>query len=71
MILLLYFISSLELNSYCARISLGKGEVDVRTETFRSDPAGTQSCPVERGEQPEASLAWAGVIQFVKRRQRS
>ena len=39
--------------------SLGRGEVDGLniTETFRWDPAGNQSRPVELGQQPEASLA--------------
>jgi len=35
----------------------GKGG-RAESETFCSDPAGNQSCPVELGQQPEASLAW-------------
>jgi hypothetical protein len=36
--------------------SLGKGDMN-RTETFRRDPAGNQSCLAKTGHQPEASLA--------------
>jgi hypothetical protein len=41
---------------------LGKGGSDVGsiTETFRWNPVGNQSHPVELGQQPEASLAWTG-----------
>ena len=39
---------------------LGKGGSDVGsiTETFRWNPVGNQSHPVEPGPQPEASPAW-------------
>jgi len=39
------------------------------TETFRWNPVGSQSHPVEPGKQPEASLAPAVVTQRTKRRQ--
>ena len=39
-------------------------------ETFRWNPAGIQSCPLEPGQQAEASLAWASVTASAKRRQR-
>lgn len=32
-----------------------------RLETFRRNPAGNQSRPVEPGQQPETSLAWGRV----------
>jgi hypothetical protein len=56
---------------HCAT-KLGRGGSDVlsSTETFRWNPAGDQSRLVELGEQPEASLAWGGVIRTAKRRQR-
>ena len=40
----------------CAK-KLGKGGKLV-LETFHQNPAGSQSCPVELDQQPEASLAW-------------
>jgi hypothetical protein len=41
------------------QVKLGKGGRDVvQPETFRWNPVGSQSHPVERGPQPEASLAW-------------
>ena len=39
-------------------------------ETFRWNPVGNQSHPVEPGQQPEASLAWSVVRPAAKRRQR-
>ncbi len=39
-------------------------------ETSRWNPAGIQSCPLEPGQQAEASLAWASVTASAKRRQR-
>jgi len=60
----LYKIPDLfRIKSYGARESLGKGEDKLVSETFQSDPAGNQSCPVEHGEQPEASLARTGVTR--------
>jgi hypothetical protein len=55
----------------CAK-KLGEGGSDVRSisETFLWNPAGKQSRLVERGPQPEASLAWGGVSRTAKRRQR-
>jgi hypothetical protein len=43
----------------CARKSLGKGERcnDYTLKTFRWNPAGRESRPVELGQQPEASVA--------------
>jgi hypothetical protein len=38
-------------------------------ETFRRNPVGNQSHPVELGQQPEASLASAGATRSTKRRQ--
>src|SRR5262249_845109 len=54
------------------QVKTGKGGKDVGNilETFGRDPAGNQSCPVEPGQQPEASLASTGVIRTAKRRQR-
>src|SRR5438552_10947313 len=51
---------------------LGKGGRDVRSnsETFRWNPVGNRSHPVELRRQPEASLAWGGAIRTAKRRQR-
>src|SRR5205085_4331011 len=53
------------------RESLGKEEGcnDCITETFRRNPVGNQSHPVEPGPQPEASLAWGLVTATAKRRQ--
>jgi hypothetical protein len=50
---------------------LGKGGRDVTStsETFRWSLVGRQSHPVERGQQPEASLAWGGLSRTAKRRQ--
>ena len=39
-------------------------------ETFRWNPVGSQSHPVELGQQPEVSLASAGATRTTKRRQR-
>ncbi len=51
---------------------LGKGGRDVgsNSETFRWNPVGNQSHPVELGRQPEASLAWGPAMVTAKRRQR-
>ena len=56
----------------CARLSLGKGESDVRSieETFRRSPVGQRAHPAESGQQPEASLASCGATYRAKRRQR-
>ena len=56
----------------CARLSLGKGESDVRSieETFRRSPVGQRAHPAESGQQPEASLASCGATHRAKRRQR-
>ena len=56
----------------CARVSLGKGESDVRRieETFRRNPVGQRAHPEESGQQPEASLASCGATHRAKRRQR-
>ena len=50
---------------------LGKGgrDVTITSETFRWSLVGSQSLPVEPGQQPEASLAWGGVSRTAKRRQ--
>ena len=50
---------------------LGKGGRDVTTtsETFRWSLVGSQSHPVEPGQQPEASLAWGVASRTAKRRQ--
>ena len=46
------------------------GEEDsLSLETFRRNPADTQSRPVEPGRQPEASLAWGGATLTAKRGQ--
>jgi WD40 repeat protein len=46
-----------------------KGCNDYTSETFRRNPAGNQSRPIELGEQSEASLAWGGESRTAKRRQ--
>jgi hypothetical protein len=38
-------------------------------ETFQWSPVGSQSHPVEPGQQLEASLAWGGESRTAKRRQ--
>jgi hypothetical protein len=43
---------------------------DCIAETFRRNPAGNQSRPIEPGQQSEASLAWGGESRTAKRRQR-
>ncbi len=48
---------------------LGKGERASNSETFRRNPAGSQSRLAELGQQPEASLAWGGATLTAKRRQ--
>jgi len=48
----------------------GKGCNECIAETFRWNPVGTQSHPVEPGRQPEASLARRPAMAAAKRRQR-
>ena len=52
-----------------ARLSLGKGEVDV-DGNLSSESGGFDSLPIEANHQSEASLAWGAVRRLVKRRQR-
>jgi NADP-dependent 3-hydroxy acid dehydrogenase YdfG len=46
------------------------GKEEERSETFRRNPVGSQSHPVEPGKHQEASLASVGAIRRTKRRQR-
>src|SRR5262249_14501470 len=50
----------LQCNETLRQAKLWKGGSDVGNtiETFRRDPVGNQSHPVEPSQQPEASLAW-------------
>jgi hypothetical protein len=58
-------------NCLCTKKAWERGKRcnDYTLETFRRNPVGKQSHPVEPGRQPEASLAWAGVTRTAKRRQ--
>jgi hypothetical protein len=50
---------------------LEKGGSDLEHGNLSSQPCGlNESRPAELGQQPEASLAWGGVILTAKRRQR-
>jgi len=60
------------LGTVLAPRKLGKGEEDVKDDTFKTfhwSLVGTQSHPAELGQQPEASLAWGSAMITAKRRQ--
>ena len=60
------------LGTVLAPRKLGKGEEDVKDDTFKPfhwSLVGTQSHPAELGQQPEASLAWGSAMATAKRRQ--
>jgi hypothetical protein len=55
----------------CAKKAWERGKRcnDYTLGTFRRSPVGSQSHPVEPGQQPEASLAWGGATRTAKRKQ--